>query len=281
MPSAPYHLSISAARAGALFASPLQRGDEPSARQVRQAIATAIGEHGAQCCAARVAQAYGEHPETALTRMRGLPGRDRQPAPRHGLLGVGVELRLGPVQIDDRDPEIGAHHLAQFRRGLGQHDLQRREHPSLQEVTPARRPVRQPEHDVHVQAGTVLTLGDITDQRQHLALFANRDAAVLLRRPVEPADGRALKGADGGDLRSFQALGARELRQGGDRLIARVAHHHVGDDVRVLDNFRMWRSHTTVMLDSCRNRGPRRQARTSTTTAVSARLSPQPLPIRT
>jgi hypothetical protein len=70
MPSAPYHLSISAARAGALFASPLQRSDEPSARQVRQAIATAIGVHGMRGCAARVAQAYGEQPETALTRMR-------------------------------------------------------------------------------------------------------------------------------------------------------------------------------------------------------------------
>jgi hypothetical protein len=69
MPSAPYHLSISGARAGALFASPLQRSDEPSARQVRQAIATAIGVHGVRGCAARVAQAYGEHPETALTRM--------------------------------------------------------------------------------------------------------------------------------------------------------------------------------------------------------------------
>lgn len=70
MPSAPYHLSISAARAGALFASSLQRSDEPSARQVRQAIATTIGAHGVRGCAARVAQAYGEHPETALTRMR-------------------------------------------------------------------------------------------------------------------------------------------------------------------------------------------------------------------
>jgi hypothetical protein len=70
MPSAPYDLSISAARAGALFASPLQRSDEPSARQVRQAIATAIGVYGVRDCAARVAQAYGEHPETALTRMR-------------------------------------------------------------------------------------------------------------------------------------------------------------------------------------------------------------------
>ena len=69
MPSAP-HLSISAVRAGALFASPLQRSDEPSPRQVRQAIATAIGIYGARGCAARVAQAYGDHPETALTRMR-------------------------------------------------------------------------------------------------------------------------------------------------------------------------------------------------------------------
>jgi hypothetical protein len=70
MPSARSDLSINAVRAGALFASPLQRSDEPSARQVRRAIATAIGLHGVRGCAARVAQAYGEHPETALTRMR-------------------------------------------------------------------------------------------------------------------------------------------------------------------------------------------------------------------
>ena len=67
MPSAPHDLSISAARVGTLFASPLQRSDEPSARQVRQANTTTIDVHG---CAARVAQAYGEHPETAPTRMR-------------------------------------------------------------------------------------------------------------------------------------------------------------------------------------------------------------------
>jgi hypothetical protein len=41
MPSAPYDLSTSGTRAGALFASPLQRSDEPSASQVRRAIATA------------------------------------------------------------------------------------------------------------------------------------------------------------------------------------------------------------------------------------------------
>ena len=70
MPSAPYHLSISGTRANALFASPLQRSYDPSARQVRQAIATTIGAYGARGCAARVAQAYGEHPDTAIARMR-------------------------------------------------------------------------------------------------------------------------------------------------------------------------------------------------------------------
>jgi len=70
MQSALCDLSISAARADALFASALQRSDEPNARQVEQAIATAIGSLGELGCAARVAQAYGEHPETAVTRMR-------------------------------------------------------------------------------------------------------------------------------------------------------------------------------------------------------------------
>ena len=70
MPSAPYDLSITAARAAALFASPLECSGEPGARQVRQAIATAIAAYGVRACAARVAQAYGEQPETALTRMR-------------------------------------------------------------------------------------------------------------------------------------------------------------------------------------------------------------------
>lgn len=65
-----YDLSINATRADALFASALQRSDLPSAGQVRLAIAAAIAAHGALGCAARVAQAFGEHPETAVTRMR-------------------------------------------------------------------------------------------------------------------------------------------------------------------------------------------------------------------
>jgi hypothetical protein len=70
MRSATYDLTITSARAEALFASPLQRSDEPSSAQVRQAIAAAVAAFGIRGCAARVAQAYGEYPETAVLRMR-------------------------------------------------------------------------------------------------------------------------------------------------------------------------------------------------------------------
>jgi hypothetical protein len=65
-----HDLSISGLQADALFASRMQRCDEPSAGQVRQAIATAIREFGYSGCAARVAQEFGDHPETAVIRMR-------------------------------------------------------------------------------------------------------------------------------------------------------------------------------------------------------------------
>jgi hypothetical protein len=65
-----HDLSISGLQADALFASGLQRCDEPSGSQVRQAIATAIREFGYRGCVARVAQEFGDHPETAVIRMR-------------------------------------------------------------------------------------------------------------------------------------------------------------------------------------------------------------------
>ena len=93
--SAPYDLSIDAARADALFASALQISDDPSAVQVRQAIDAATSVLGDLGCAARVAQEFGEHPETAVTRMRwaraevagvfGRPESDPGYAPRHAL----------------------------------------------------------------------------------------------------------------------------------------------------------------------------------------------------
>ena len=67
---ATHHQTNHAFDADALFVSALQRSDEPSAAQIRQAIAAAIGALGCFGCAERVAQEFGDHPETTTARMR-------------------------------------------------------------------------------------------------------------------------------------------------------------------------------------------------------------------
>jgi hypothetical protein len=56
--------------ADALFVSPLQGSQAPSAGQIRQAIDAAVAAFGRPGCAGRVAQEFGDHPETAAARMR-------------------------------------------------------------------------------------------------------------------------------------------------------------------------------------------------------------------
>jgi hypothetical protein len=58
-------------RAEALFVTNLQRSECPSAEQVREAVMGAFYRHGGtRNCAALVAEEFGEHPETAVARMR-------------------------------------------------------------------------------------------------------------------------------------------------------------------------------------------------------------------
>jgi hypothetical protein len=63
------HHSISAVRADALFVSALQRSDDPTVGQVREAVAGAVRRFGSRGCAARVAQEFGDHPDLAAPRM--------------------------------------------------------------------------------------------------------------------------------------------------------------------------------------------------------------------
>jgi len=93
MRSATSDLTISTARADALFASLLQRSDAPSPAQVHQAIAAAVAAFGIRGCAARVAQAYGEHPETAVLRMRWA----RAAVTRAAVAGPSGAARTGPA----------------------------------------------------------------------------------------------------------------------------------------------------------------------------------------
>ena len=61
-----YRPSTSTVWADALFASMLQRSDGPTAGQVRKAVAAAVRAYGSRGCAERVAQEFGDHPETAV-----------------------------------------------------------------------------------------------------------------------------------------------------------------------------------------------------------------------
>lgn len=54
----------------ALFASPLQPSDAPTAENVADAIGSTVRRLGATGCASHVAQEFGDHPETAIDRMR-------------------------------------------------------------------------------------------------------------------------------------------------------------------------------------------------------------------
>ena len=82
------YLSMGAVQADAVFVSELQRCDEPTAGQVRQAVVVAIRSFGCSGCAARVAQEFGDHPETAVIRMRWARAVAREafadPAPEPG-----------------------------------------------------------------------------------------------------------------------------------------------------------------------------------------------------
>jgi hypothetical protein len=70
MPPAQHHFSSTTCAADALFASALQCSEAPSAGQIRQAIDAAIAAFGFLGCTGRVAQEFGDHPETAAARMR-------------------------------------------------------------------------------------------------------------------------------------------------------------------------------------------------------------------
>lgn len=63
-------LNVNTVRCEALFVSALQQSDSPTPAEVQQAIRRAVRDLGSRGCAARVAQEFGDHPETAVERMR-------------------------------------------------------------------------------------------------------------------------------------------------------------------------------------------------------------------
>jgi len=63
-------LNMDDARCEALFVSGLQRSDAPDATTLAGLIRAAVRQYGVRGCAGRMAQEFGDHPETAADRMR-------------------------------------------------------------------------------------------------------------------------------------------------------------------------------------------------------------------
>jgi len=63
------HASTTAVWADAVFVSVLQRSDQPGPWSGPPGHRRGRRAHGEQGCAQRVAQEFGDHPETAVTRM--------------------------------------------------------------------------------------------------------------------------------------------------------------------------------------------------------------------
>ena len=61
--------TFQASRAEALFVSSVQSSESPTVTQVRTAVAVTLRKLGTRGCAAQVASEFGDHPETAVTRM--------------------------------------------------------------------------------------------------------------------------------------------------------------------------------------------------------------------
>jgi hypothetical protein len=94
-----YPCSIQTLHTDALFASALQRSDDLSLSKIRQAIAAALDGFGAAGCAGRVAQEFGDHPETAAVRMRWaratVAALDGQSVPRIRRIAAADSSALG------------------------------------------------------------------------------------------------------------------------------------------------------------------------------------------
>jgi hypothetical protein len=65
-----YPRSVRAIQSDALFVSALLRGDELNTSEIQRTVMVGLDTYGEAGCAERVAQEFGDHPETAAVRMR-------------------------------------------------------------------------------------------------------------------------------------------------------------------------------------------------------------------
>src|SRR5205823_247127 len=110
---------------------------------------------------------------------------------------------LRAVERDQRETCFRVLLLAQMRWGLRQDDFEGWAHMAFEEMTADDAAVELPEHGMDVQDRLAVRFGDIADQRQNLDLLIDRDALIVLCRPIEIADDGTLERADRGQPRGI------------------------------------------------------------------------------
>ncbi|MEU4563349.1 hypothetical protein AB0F72_33630 [Actinoplanes sp. NPDC023936] len=73
----PMNAVIDDVRSEALFASDVQRSQQPTPELIRAAVIATVDRLGESGCAEMVAQEFGEHPDCAIGRMRWARGAVR------------------------------------------------------------------------------------------------------------------------------------------------------------------------------------------------------------
>jgi hypothetical protein len=99
-------LSVTNAWCAALFGSALQPSDAPTADMVAEAITCTVQRLGITGCVGRMAQEFGDHPDTAAQRMRWarqlVAGADQPgPALAPSCPAIGLAVADGVVAFED------------------------------------------------------------------------------------------------------------------------------------------------------------------------------------
>src|SRR4029079_12419920 len=100
------------------------------------------------------------------------------------------------------------------------HDLQRRSHVCLYEVTAVRCRVGLSDDNVRMDLLPVTVERHVAEQRQDFDLLVDWDISIVLRRPVKKCDNDARKSTDGAELAGLEPLFQREAPERRHHLIA-------------------------------------------------------------
>ena len=113
-PGTPARATFTGARRVALFASGLQRSDVPTAAMAAESITATVRQFGIDGCVDRMAQEFGDHPDTAAARMRWIcqltaqmPAWPQWPADA-GRPGSEASSEIQASSDHDRTPARGA-----------------------------------------------------------------------------------------------------------------------------------------------------------------------------